>query len=294
MKVSRPLTALAFLFLAAVVLIFLLADLLSFGGGCVGVVKVEGPIMSESPSFFASIASGQAIAKQLRGAKDNPEVSVVLLEVNSPGGSAVASKEVFDAVQALEKPVVAYLGEVAASGGYYVAAPADYIVANPNTITGSIGARATILNYEELFEKLGLREETIKTGEMKDVGSGSRNLTPEERQLLQDIIQETFENFKADVELGRQGKLTAAYNEALDARILSAKMALNAGLVDELGTRQRALEKAMELGKLEEELVCDLTPPATWTDLFASMGASFGSGFLHALQSSQKPVLEYS
>ncbi len=278
-----------FLALAGVfVLLFFLA-LLALGessfGRCVGVIELNGEVVYSREGFFGVTPVSGRIIEALEEADERSDVASVLFEVNSPGGSAVASKEIYDAVAGSKKPVVAYLGEVAASGGYYVASAADWIVANPNTITGSIGARATVINYAELLEKIGVREEALKTGEMKDIGAGYRNMTEKERQVLGALLNETFDNFRSDVLAARGNKINPVlFAEAMDARILSAKQAQGIGLVDELGSRRRALEKAASLGNITEAgpEECFLARPsglgALLSGFFTEFGRAFASG----------------
>lgn len=275
---------------------------------CVAVVKVQGEIVSSSSSGFFDGASGvssEEISDELKQANQDPSVAGVFVDINSPGGSAVASKEIFDAIRDLEKPSLAYIGEVGASGGYYAASASDYVVVNPNGITGSIGAIASLLNYAELFEKLGLREENIKSGGLKDMGSGSRNLTDEERIVLGGIINETFENFEADVREAREGKLTYYYEEINDGRILSAKSALGAGLVDEIAVKKKALEKAAQLSQVKlgeggEVSVCEFSRKKGLSDLLASFSAQSAQAFFSSLgksflpQNANSMKLEYS
>ncbi len=290
----------ALLALGIILLAFSSADYSSLGSGlggskCVGVVPLEGEIVSEKGFAAGQISSADVVAA-VEEANGNAEVSALLLEINSGGGSAVASKEIYDALAESEKPVVAYIGEIGASGAYYAASATDYVVANPNSITGSIGARATILNYEELFNKLGLRQENIKTGELKDIGEGYRNLTGKERGLLQALLNETFENFRDDVKKGREGKLNnGLFNELLDARVLSAKQSLKAGLVDEIGSRKKALEKAAGLGKIKFEHAaeireCELIQRNSLLDVLSSLSASFGRSVAYHLRASSAGV----
>ncbi|MBI4360546.1 signal peptide peptidase SppA [Candidatus Micrarchaeota archaeon] len=252
---------------------------------CVSVLDVHGVItLDGEASFFSAQPGSRALVEQIKNWQESSS-PVLFLDINSPGGSAVASKEIYDALSESEKPVVAYLGEIAASGGYYVAAGSDFVIANPNTITGSIGAITDVVNYQGLLDKLGVTQEAIKSGQLKDIGAGYRNLTAQERLLLQGLIDETFQNFKADVEKGRQAKLTAFYQETLDARILSASQAQKAGLVDAIGSRQSALQKAAELGGLNAESVteCPLQAESGFGDVFASAGSSFAQGMLREL-----------
>ncbi|MEW6328557.1 MAG: signal peptide peptidase SppA [Candidatus Micrarchaeota archaeon] len=221
---------------------------------CVGVIEINGELVAQGTSSFLGpgLAGSKDIAGLIKETADRREVKALLIEVNSPGGSIVASREIRDALQRAGKPKVAYLRETAASGGYYIIAGVDYIISDPATITGSIGARATVEDLSGLFEKLGINVTVVKSGEFKDIGDPTRPLTEEERKILQDIVDEIFEDFKSTVEQGRAGKLNEyEFSKILDARILTGKQAQRIGLVDELGGEQRAIDKAAELGKLK-------------------------------------------
>ena len=263
----------------------------SRNASCVGIVRINGVIESGSSSGFLSREStrSQDIADALKAANEENGVGAILLEINSPGGGAVASKETFDEIVASKKPVVAYLGEIAASGGYYAAAGASYIVANPNSLTGSIGARADLLNYEELLSKIGVRQESIKSGSLKDIGAPYRNITQEEREILSSIINESFQNFRDDVQLARGDALNKPlFNKYLDARVLSAKQALQAGLIDEIGGRRDALMRTSIFGNvsvgengLPEECVFEEEG-----SLLSNLLSKFSSSFAQSLASS--------
>ncbi|PIZ91662.1 signal peptide peptidase SppA [Candidatus Micrarchaeota archaeon CG_4_10_14_0_2_um_filter_55_9] len=269
MKFSQPVIVLAAIFLFTVLVLTAFSGSGFSLGGCVASVRVDDFIDYGSPHGV------QETIELLREADADQQVKAILLEVNSGGGSAAATKELFDALAGLEKPCVAYVEDAAASGGYYAASACREIVANPNALLGSIGARMTILNYEELFEKIGLSEESIQTGEMKDVGSPTRNMTPGERELLQQIIDESFQNFKTDLEEARKGKLTPAYYEVLDGRVLSPKMALNAGLIDAIETRDYAEDLAGELGGLgPAPEIRAFEPESTWADYLSVFASS--------------------
>ncbi len=249
---------------------------------CVAVIRVNGVIspMPAGGMFSEQAASPSDLAALLDEASADGSIKSVLLEVNSPGGSAVASEEMFSEIWDFDKPVVAYLGEEAASGGYYVAAAADEIVSNPNTLTGSIGARFEIINYAQLLSNIGVRQESIASGDLKDIGAPYRNMTDEERTLLSGITNETFQNFLSDVRAGREGKLVEPrFSQVLDGRVIGAKQALAAGMVDEIGSRRSALALAAELGgiKLEKDELpqeCELAKPKTLAELLSSISAS--------------------
>ncbi|MBU1197908.1 signal peptide peptidase SppA [Candidatus Micrarchaeota archaeon] len=255
-----------------------------FDNSCVARIQLNGEITyGPGNGLFESGDTAEEIMQQFKTANADPRVGAILFEINSPGGSAVASKEIYDELMESEKPVVAYLKEVAASGGYYVASPAHTIIANPNTITGSIGARATLLNYEQLFEKIGLKQESIQSGEKKDIGAGYREMTEEERALMEELIGETANNFAEDVRNARGERLNPeGYEDVLDARILTAKQALRIGMVDEIGGRARAEKKAAELAEMDSEngiSFCEFKAQGGLLEWLSGTSAGFGTGF---------------
>jgi protease-4 len=217
------------------------------GGDGVGLVEVKGIIID-----------GTETIRQLRVLKKNKRVKAVVLRVDSPGGVVGPSQEISAQVKELAKvkKVVVSMGSVAASGGYYISVPATLIYANPGTITGSIGVLMKFSNIEGLMGKVGLKAFTIKTGKFKDVGSPARAMKPEERAMLQGVIDSTHRQFVRAVAEGR--KLPVPTVAALaDGRIFSGEQALALKLVDRLGTLQDAIDEAARLGgvKGEPELI---------------------------------------
>lgn len=233
------------------------------GGDCVAVVEINGAITTDSvPSsmFSEGVYGSYEISRQISSLNDKDEVKSVLLVVNSPGGSIVASDEIYRAVDSLEAPTVAYFREMAASGGYLVSLPSDYIISEPNALTGSIGVIMYLYQFGELADKLGIEEVVIKSGEMKDIGNPMRNMTQEEYALLEEAAMEMFDDFESRVRAQRGERLNnALFAQALDGRVLTGRMALKAGLVDELGSREDALMKAADLGGIEYGSVSDIT-----------------------------------
>jgi protease-4 len=210
-----------------------------FGGGSVGVVEVNGVILDS-----------KKIIQRLERFEDNDEVKAVVVRLNSPGGSVGPSQEIYQAVRKLKKPVVASMGSVAASGAFYIACGAKKVFANPGTITGSIGVIMEFANLEKLYEWAKIRRFTIKTGRYKDAGAEYREMTADERALLQGMVDDVLVQFKQAVAEGR--KLTNAQVTAIaDGRILSGSQAKAAKLVDELGTLQDAIAEAGRLGKVK-------------------------------------------
>ncbi len=239
----------AFLLLGASFFFFLGSFFSLFGKdydrkkGNIAVVEVLGGIFDAKP-----------VTEELRDLKKDDQAKAVVLRVDSPGGSVGASQEIFEAVKSLKeaKPVVVSMGTVAASGGYYIAAPANRIVANAGTITGSIGVRMDLMNVEDLLGWARLRPVTLKSGALKDVGSPTRAMTPEEREYLEGILKAMHEQFKKAVTENR-GLESAAVDHLADGRIFTGEEALKLKLVDELGSLDRAVKVAADLAGLKED-----------------------------------------
>jgi protease-4 len=173
----------------------------------------------------------------------------------------VGSDEIHQQVLAMEKPVVVSMGELAASGGYYISAPTDEIFANPHTLTGSIGVISQFINVGELLEEYGVEVTTLKSGEFKDLGSLFRSMTDEERTAWQAIIDETYEGFVQIVADGR-GLSVDEVKELADGRVYTGQQALELGLVDQLGNLPGAIQRAAELGGIEgEPRIVEYQPP---------------------------------
>lgn len=184
------------------------------------------------------ILSSEATVKQLRALREDDAIAGVLLRVDSPGGAVAPSQEIFSEVmkfRVAKKPLVASLGNVAASGGYYVACPAQKIFANPGTITASIGVIFRFPQYFKLMDKLGISMQVLKSGEVKDMGSPQRDMTVQEKKLFQDILTDIHNQFISDVSRARSLDADSLRLIA-DGRIMTGKQALRARLVDTLGS----------------------------------------------------------
>jgi protease-4 len=220
-----------------------LPELLVAGKEGVAIVRVEGPIMDSS----------QAVA-ELEAFGDNPMVKAIVVRIDSPGGGVAPSQEIYNAVKRVRKEqnktVVASMGTVAASGGYYIAVATDRILANPGTLTGSIGVIMQMANFQELLEKVGVKSVVIKTGKFKDLGSPFRPMVEEERQLLEAVMDDTLSQFIEAVAEGRS--MDAAEVEQLaDGRIFTGRQAKTVLLIDEIGDLHDAIKLAGELGGIE-------------------------------------------
>ena len=229
--------------------------------GALAIVNIYGPIHTNQTASPWGAPDADAIANQLHRLSEKETVKAILLRINSPGGTVGAVQEINTEVlrcKAKGKIIVASFGDVAASGGYYLGAAADRIVADPGTITGSIGVIMEFGNLEGLFQKLGVKLVVIKTGAHKDIGSPARPLTEEEKRLLQDSMNDAYDQFLKAVEAGRkmpEDKLRAL----ADGRIFTGRQAMKEGLVDELGNRQDAIRVAIQLAHLPDhpELITD-------------------------------------
>ncbi|UFS69249.1 signal peptide peptidase SppA [Geomonas sp. RF6] len=229
-------------FAGIVISLLFFSDGPSFGDG-VGLVEVKGMIVD-----------GQETVRQLHAFGKEERVRAVVLRIDSPGGVVGPSQEIYSEVKRLaaKKKVVVSMGSVAASGGYYIAAPASFIFANPGTITGSIGVLMKFTNVEGLMGKVGVKGLTLKSGRFKDSGSPLHEMTPEERQMLQGVIDSTYRQFVAAVAQGRRLPVEEVSRIA-DGRILSGEQALSLKLVDRLGTLQEAVEEAGRLAGMKGE-----------------------------------------
>jgi protease-4 len=224
----------------------------------VGLVELSGAIMDEGAGSLIGGRSRGArdVIKALDAARKDESIKAVVIRINSPGGSAAASQEMFNAVRRLKaaKPVVCSMGDVAASGGYYVAAACDRIYANGSTLTGSIGVISQFVNYSYILQKGWLGQETVKSGRFKDAGNPSRPLTPAERGLFQAMVMNVYGQFVNDVLEGRKGKLTRAELLKLaDGRVYTGVQARDNKLIDAIGGLHEAVREAARLGNIQGE-----------------------------------------
>jgi len=239
--------------------------------GVVGLVYVEGPILGgrSQGGFLAAAPGMDNVLKQLREARVDPSVKAVVIRVNSPGGSAAASQEIHNEIGKLReegKKVVISMSDVAASGGYYISVAADKIMANPGTTTGSIGVIMQVTNLEELYEKIGVDFESIKSGEHKDLANPARTMTDEEREVLQSMTNDIYEQFVEAVSQGR-GMSEEEVLEVADGRILTGRQAQELGLVDKLGDLYDAVDLAAKLAEIDDPAIVEFGKVSPWNFL---------------------------
>jgi len=205
-----------------------------FSGDGVGVLQIDG-----------AIDDSRGVLDELKRLKAMPWVRAIVVRIDSPGGAVAPTQEIFEEIQRLKKakPFIASMGGMATSGGYYIAAACDRIVANPGTLTGSIGVIMQLTNVEELMKKIGVKGVNVKSGPNKDIGSPFLPLSPEGREILQSLVDNVHSQFVAAVAKGR-GMEEARVRKLADGRIYSGAQAKELGLVDQFGTLEDAIELA--------------------------------------------------
>ena len=251
--------------------------------GDIALIHIQGMLMDS-----------RDIVRQLSSYRHHPGVRGILLRIDSPGGAVAPAQEIYSEVMKLRDEnitVFASLGTVAASGGYYIASATDYIIANPGTLTGSISAVMAFNNVEELAAKIGVRPNVIKSGKFKDMGSPLRAMKPEERKLLQNVVDDVHQQFVQAVAIGR-GLPISEVSLIADGRIMTGQQALQLRLVDELGGLEKTIELlAKKIGvsgrpKVIEEK--DKTPFLDWL-----LQSSISSKLVKTLMPSPLPGLQY-
>lgn len=245
------------------------------GSDKIAVVNLSGIITdSSSTGGFSSGANSISSVDTVRlldEIEKDDSIKAVVIRINSPGGAVVASDEIYQKVRSVrnKKPVVVSMSDAAASGGYYIASGADKIVANPATITGSIGVIAELPKYDGLLNKIGVEVRTIKSGKYKDIGSPVRDLTPDEQHIFDTMISEAYDQFVSAIVQGRkmdEGKV----RELADGRIYTGKQAKENGLVDELGGFDNAVSEAEKLANISNATLVEFSEQNFFESLFQS------------------------
>jgi protease-4 len=252
LKKNRPIT-LVLLILGIAILFFgtVMAIVLSFShltpsialGDKIAVIPIQGVIKNSD-----------TITEQLITFRNDRQIKAIILKINSPGGGVGPSQEIYsETIRTTHtKKVIAYLGSLAASGGYYVASAADKIIANPGTLTGSIGVLMEFISVEELLNKIGVEMRVIKSGEFKDIGSPNRKMTDREKKMLMNLIEDIRNQFVTAVSKGRNMPKEKVL-EIADGRIFSGRQAKVLGLVDSLGNFQDAVNLAKRIAHIKGE-----------------------------------------
>jgi protease-4 len=257
--------------------------------GNVAHIKVTGTIMPESPGSIlkGDVAESQEIVKFIKKADENPEVKAILLEIDSPGGTPVASYEIAEAVLKANKTTVAWIREAGASGAYWVASSADHIVANPMSITGSVGVTASYLEFEGTLHRYNASYRRLVSGKYKDIGTPFKEMTPDEEQIMQEVMADIQEEFINSVVENR--KLSSDVAEQIsDGRLYTGKKALKLGLIDELGGKEEAVKWIEKKEGITAELA-EYKRPKTLaemlTEVMSEHGLMMGEGIGQSLSS---------
>lgn len=231
------------------------------GTDYVAVIRIDGAIVGGPRNDVLFGASGMITSEQImyemEKARKDSRAKAVLIRINSPGGSTGATQEIaeeMDKIKSAGKPIIISMGDTCASAGYWIASKGDYIFANPATLTGSIGVYMEYTNVEELMNKLGIHSEKIKSGEHKDIMSMYRPMTPEENQMIQQMVDDIYVQFISTVADGRQMDIEKVKKIA-DGRILTGKQAMDLGLVDAMGNYYDALSYAGGRAGLDGETI---------------------------------------
>ena len=222
-------------------------------------IKVRGVISQDDNNGpFSRPQGASAIAKRIRQVAEDKNVKAIVLDINSPGGTVASVQNIYgELLKAKEqgKKIVALMRDVAASGGFYIAMAADKIVAEPGTITGSVGVIMQAGNVEGLFEKIGVKITPITSGKYKDIGSAYRPMTDAEKAILQDMVNDTYAQFFAAVKAGRPGIKPEDLMEYTDGRVFTGQRAYNLGFIDKLGGEEEARQLAGELAGIKDPKV---------------------------------------
>ncbi|WP_428911313.1 signal peptide peptidase SppA [Niallia sp. Krafla_26] len=272
----------------------------------IAVLDVNGTIQDtgEATSFFSTVGyNHQGFLKNLNYAKNDPSVKGIIIRVNTPGGGVVESAQIHDKIVEIQKeakkPVYISMGSMAASGGYYISAPADKIFASPETLTGSLGVIMQGINFAGLAEKYGVKFETIKSGEYKDIMSSTREMTEEERAILQNMIDNSYVGFVKVISEGREIPEDQVRRIA-DGRIYDGRQAKELNLIDEFGYFEDVVDAMKKDHKLSDAQVIKYTENFGFGSLFTMKARQFIgqedielAGIMNLLTQSHSPRLMY-
>ncbi len=214
----------------------------------IAIIRVRGVILDPLP-----------IEKEIERAQNDPDIKALVLRIDSPGGAVGAAQEIYRALEIFRnhhKPIVVSMGSLAASGGYYISAPANYIYANPGTLTASIGVIIDYLNYKDLLKKIGIEQGDIKTGKFKDILVPWKKLSPEDKTYLQYLVDDTYNQFIDAILKYRSKKISKQQLLSIaDGRVLTGLQAKQYGLIDGIGNLEDAVQKAAELSHVKHPVV---------------------------------------
>lgn len=261
----------------------------------IGVIKIYGAISQSMKEYSWDNTGSNQVASKIRKMAAKKNIKAIVLDINSPGGTVGAVQEIYSAVlrakNEYKKPVFAHFGDVSASGGYYVGSACDMIFSHAGTLTGSIGVIMNGGNMEGLMKKIGYKSEIIKSGKYKDIGSPMRDMTVEERKLLQDMIDDSYDQFITAVAEGRKLPIDKV-KELADGRIYTGRQAMQVGLVDKLGDFQDAIDAAAQRVGMEKNPKV-IYSTDSFENVFSLLNSKLGGNNILSEALDITPRLEY-
>ena len=245
-------------------------------GGTIAVIPIHGEIGYGSSDGSGGVVNPEVVKSEIEAAENDSSVGAVLLDINSPGGTPVASEEIMNAVKNCKKPVVAWISDTGASGAYLAASSSDKIVASNSSWVGSIGVILDLTNFSDLYKKIGITKYVIKGGKYKDMGADYRNLTSQERSMLQTMVNENYDNFIGMVAENRN--LSREYVRSIaEGKIYTGKQAKELKLIDETGGKEQALDIAAKLGGIRGHYdVVTMTSTQSFNDALSGVSTKIG------------------
>jgi len=235
-------------FIFAVLVAFVTSMFFSISKSNVAIIPIHSEIGMPESSIYS--LTSDSIDRLLESAEENPNVKVIVLSINSGGGSVVACQEIVEKVKSLEKPVIAWIRDIGASGAYWIASASDYIIASPISLTGSIGVTASYLDFAGLFEKYGITYWNFTIPENKDIFTSYKTPSEEEISIIESILNKTYAIFVEDVAVNRNMSVEYLVNVTRKGAVLSGEQAYEVGLVDYLGNREAMIALAKKIGNL--------------------------------------------
>ena len=260
--------------------------------GNVALIKIRGVIAPDSDLGGSSSTPADQLVKNIKRAEANPSVKAVLIDINSPGGSAVASEEIANAIKESKKPTFALIRDIGTSGAYWAASSTDSITASPISITGSVGATASYLEFSGLFQKYGVGYERVVSGDLKDIGSPFKNLTREEQEILEEMITSVGNYFIQRVKQDRN--LTQKSVEKIKTgRFFTGKQAKELGLIDHLGGMRQTEELIKQKTGIKkiQFAVYEIKKPFSISSLLSSAAATAGKNAAQSLTQQKRPLV---
>jgi len=288
-KEKKVLLIVAIAFLVLVVFgIFFTIILTVFSGGefnqfekKLAVIPIKQPIFMSGSEFGGNFGALEIVEK-IELAANDPNIAAIFFDIDSPGGEPVATHQIVEKIREVEKPTISYIGSTGTSAAYWIAASTDYIVADPFSVTASIGAISIFPNIGQFLEDNGIEVTIIKSGKLKASPNFFEEVDDDQKKLIKGFVDEAFKQFKADVLFFREGKIDAfEFEELTDGRIISGSRALELNLVDELLTREKAILKAGEIAGIKGKPALKVFGPkqVSFFELLTASGKAFANGF---------------